>query len=142
MLAVCPFPKKLLPLAALALLFAGFSPAQSTFGSFVGTVKDPSGGALVNCTVTVTNAGTSATRTTTTDSTGTYTAVNLEPGTYDITIDLPGFKKAVYTDIPLQARQTHPRGRNAYVRRPDADGGGEHFPGNTDQYRSFEYRRE
>lgn len=100
------FAQKLFLSSLLMFLLAGLSAAQSTFGSFVGTVKDPSGGTVVNCTVTVTNVGTSATRTATTDSSGTYTAVNLEPGTYEIAMDMTGFKKAVYTNIPLQARQT------------------------------------
>ena len=77
------FAQKLFLSSLLMFLLAGLSAAQSTFGSFVGTVKDPSGGTVVNCTVTVTNVGTSATRTATTDSSGTYTAVNLEPGTYE-----------------------------------------------------------
>jgi len=80
--------------------------AQSTFGEFVGTVKDPSGSVVAGCTVIVKNAGTSATRTTTTDSTGNYTVVNLEPGSYVITMELQGFQKAEYTNLQLLSRQT------------------------------------
>ena len=54
----------------------------------------------------VTNAGTSAARTVSTDSTGTYTTVNLEPGNYEITMEMPGFKRSVYSNLPLEARQT------------------------------------
>ena len=88
------------------LLLASSLPAQSTFGSFVGTVTDPSGGFVVGCTVTLKNLGTSATRTTQTDATGTYTTVNLEPGNYEITMEMAGFKKEVHSGLPLQARQT------------------------------------
>src|SRR5262249_10280387 len=80
--------------------------AQSTFGSFVGTVKDPSGSVVVGCTVIVKNLGTSASRTVTTDVTGSYTVVNLEPGTYEITMGMAGFQRAVYSNLPLLARQT------------------------------------
>ena len=81
-----------LVIATVMLFFTAVSSAQSTFGEFVGTVKDPSGAAISGCTVTVKNLGTSATRTATTDSTGSYTVVNLEPGTYEITMEASGFQ--------------------------------------------------
>jgi hypothetical protein len=80
--------------------------AQSTFGEFVGTVKDPSGAVVAGCTVNVRNLGSSATRAATTDSAGGFTVVNLEPGSYEITFEMQGFQKATYTDLALQARQT------------------------------------
>src|SRR5439155_8079541 len=66
--------------------------AQSTFGQFVGTVKDPSGAVIPGVMVTVKNLGTSATRTAVGDETGTYTVVNLEPGDYEITMEAAGFQ--------------------------------------------------
>ena len=87
-------------------VFTVVAVAQSTFGEFVGTVKDQSGGLIAGCTVTVRNSGTSATRSTTTDSAGNYTVVNLEPGVYEITIAMPGFRKDVYSNLQLLARQT------------------------------------
>src|SRR5579872_1994233 len=91
---------------AAAAIFPAVLVAQSTFGEFVGTVKDASGGIVPGCAITVKNVGTSATRAAVSDSTGTYTVVNLEPGTYEITMDLPGVKKAVYSNLQLLARQT------------------------------------
>jgi hypothetical protein len=79
---------------------------QSTFGAFLGTLRDPSGSVIVNCTVTVLNTGTSATRTAVTDQTGSYEFVNMEPGTYEISMEAPGFGHASYKDLVLQARQT------------------------------------
>jgi Carboxypeptidase regulatory-like domain/TonB dependent receptor len=93
-------------LAILIALGAGAGLAQSTFGSFVGTVKDQSGAVVSGCTVVVKNLGTSAERTTTTDSTGSYTVVNIEPGTYEITMEMRGFQRAEYNNLPLLARQT------------------------------------
>src|SRR6516225_2496849 len=93
-------------MAALMQLFAAFSFAQSTFGEFVGTVKDPSGAAIAGCTVTVKNLGTSAMRTATTDSTGSYTVVNLEPGDYEITMEASGFQKVIRQNLQLLSRQT------------------------------------
>ncbi len=80
--------------------------AQSTFGEFVGTVKDPTGSVIAGCAVTVKNLGTSAVRTVTTDTSGTYTVVNLEPGTYQITMEMKGFQTATYPNLGLLSRQT------------------------------------
>ena len=91
---------------AVVQLFTVISPAQSTFGEFVGTVKDPSGAVVAGCTVTVKNLGTSATRTTTTDSNGDYTVVNLEPGNYEMTMETTGFQKITHTNLQLLSRQT------------------------------------
>lgn len=100
----CRFANFLLWMAAAVL--PGALVAQSTFGEFVGTVKDPSGSIVVGCTVIVKNLGTAATRTVTTDLADDYTVVNLEPGTYEITMELQGFQRAVYTNLQLLARQT------------------------------------
>jgi hypothetical protein len=93
-------------LAAIVQLFTVISQAQSTFGEFVGTVKDPSGAVVAGCTVTVKNLGTSATRTATTDSNGDYTMVNLEPGNYEMTMETTGFQKVTHANLPLLSRQT------------------------------------
>jgi hypothetical protein len=98
--------KSTLVLYAVLVLGARYSLAQSTFGSFVGTVKDPSGAAVAGCAVTVRNLGTAATRSVVTDAVGEYTVVNLEPGAYEISMDMKGFQRAVYSNLPLQARQT------------------------------------
>jgi hypothetical protein len=93
-------------LYAVLVLGARFGLAQSTFGSFVGTVKDPSGAAVAGCAVTVRNLGTAATRSVITDAVGEYTIVNLEQGAYEIAMEMKGFQRAVYSNLPLQARQT------------------------------------
>src|SRR5579863_6405831 len=95
-----------LVMTAMMLLFAAISPAQSTFGEFVGTVKDPSGAVVVGCTVTIKNMGTSATRSATSDATGSYTVVNLEPGNYEITMEMAGFQKITFNNVQLTSRQT------------------------------------
>lgn len=93
-------------LYAVLALSARFGVAQSTFGSFVGTVKDPSGAAVAGCMVTVHNVGTSPSRSVVADGMGTYTVVNLEPGTYEIAMEMKGFQREVYSNVALQARQT------------------------------------
>ena len=87
------------------LLLPGSSGAQSTVGSIVGTVTDPSGAVLVGVKVDVTNTGTGITRTVTSDGTGSYKVLRLLPGSYSIAAELAGFKKAAVTGIVLQVNQ-------------------------------------
>jgi hypothetical protein len=79
---------------------------QSTFGTILGTVRDQSGALMPGCVVTVDNVGTSLRRSTLADESGSYTAPNLEPGTYKVKMEMPGFRVAEYTNIQLLARQT------------------------------------
>lgn len=91
---------------AIAALAAISVRAQSTFGEFTGTVRDPSGSVVAACKVTVRNSGTGANRALLTDASGTYVAVNMEPATYEITMEAAGFEPARYTKVVLQSRQT------------------------------------
>ena len=90
---------------AFMLLGASAIQAQSTFGSIVGTVRDASGAVVAQSKVSVQNTGTDATRSTLSDAAGGYSIPNLEPGTYKITIEAPGFQPFVY-QTELTARQT------------------------------------
>src|SRR6266516_4116181 len=81
-------PRVLILMVMFMLATAGL--AQSTFGTFVGTVKDPSGAIVADCLVTLTNTGTSAARSTISDKDGNYVLVNIDPGMYKITIRAPG----------------------------------------------------
>jgi len=56
-----------------------------------GTIVDQTGAAIANATVTIKDKNTGATRTVTTDSTGSYSVAGLQPGTYDVEVDAPGF---------------------------------------------------
>jgi hypothetical protein len=93
--------------AMLALsLSTGISRGQSTFGSFVGTVKDPAGAVIPTCVVSLTNKGTSAKREALTDADGNYAFLNIEPGMYDVEFRADGFRSAAITGFELTARQT------------------------------------
>ena len=96
---------------ALAWLLLSFplSPqllAQSTFGSIVGTVKDSSGALIPGATVSLTNTGTGAERTLTSDQHGDYSFVNLNPGKYQVSVSASGFEKTDFSDLDLQSRET------------------------------------
>src|SRR5260370_995606 len=88
-------------------LSTGSSFAQSTYGSFLGTVKDPQGATVGGATVKLINTGTSSTRETTTSSTGQYSFLNVEPGSYRITVGLSGFQELQFSGLVLQSRDTH-----------------------------------
>ena len=79
---------------------------QSTFGSIVGTVKDQSESVVPGATVTLVNVGSSATRTTTSSASGNYEFLNLDAGTYQVSIQAAGFKDSVFDHLVLQARDT------------------------------------
>jgi hypothetical protein len=93
-------------LLGLVVMFGGTASAQSTFGTFLGTVTDPSGQVLTDATATLTNTGTGATTTAKTDKEGTYSFLNVEPGTYSISISVEGFQQKEYSNLVLQARDT------------------------------------
>src|SRR5438045_4489555 len=74
--------------------------AQST-ASLNGTVTDPSGAAVPNAKVAVTNAATGIASTTQTDSAGAYLFPSLPIGTYRIEVTASGFQSAAISDLKL-----------------------------------------
>src|SRR5271167_2267306 len=94
------FPVRYLLVLLVALI--GFS--VSTFAqqtTIVGTVTDPSGAAVPNVVVTVTNTETGAVRTFPTNDSGQYAAVDLQIGHYVVKAEAKGFKVAEQKDIVL-----------------------------------------
>ncbi len=88
-------------LAALFCLFAVtpsslFGQAAST-GTVAGTVTDPSGGAVVGATVTLTDTSTNIARTEMTNDTGRYFFANVVPSTYNVSINKTGFRVSKLT---------------------------------------------
>jgi len=89
-----------------ALLFAVALHAQSTYGTVLGTVKESSGAVVPGAVVNLTNTGTNAKHTTVTDGTGGYQFVNLDVGSYTLTVEAPGFQKAEFASFDLGGRET------------------------------------
>jgi hypothetical protein len=80
-------------------------------GTVQGTVKDPSGGVMVAVTVTISNAVTGFTRTTTTDGMGKFVLRNLAPNNYHVEVTAQGFQTLgrdveVRTGVPLELELT------------------------------------
>jgi hypothetical protein len=75
--------------------------AQAVYGSIAGTVVDPSGAVLPGVSVTVTSVERKTSDTVVTNETGHYVKERLLPGTYEVKIELSGFKAAVYPTIQV-----------------------------------------
>src|SRR5579863_9376978 len=73
------------------------------FGTFVGTVSDPTGAVIAGANIKVTDEATSSSRETKTNGQGYYVVPSLRPSTYTLTVDSPGFSQSVRKGIQLQA---------------------------------------
>ena len=89
----------------LALLLVQAS-AQQTLGGIVGTVTDIQGSILQDVSVKVIEEGTHLTRTTQSNSAGSYAFPNLPIGTYTLTFIREGFSTARFPGILVQADRT------------------------------------
>jgi hypothetical protein len=88
------------------LLFAVAAMAQIQNGQFAGTVTDPSGAAVPNAKVTITNQGTGLSVKATSNAAGAYQVSELPPGSYKITIEAAGFKTFSDVGVTLNAGST------------------------------------
>jgi len=90
----------------LFLLFtAVVAHAQQTSATLLGTVTDPSGAAVPNVTVQVSNIGTNVVREATSDAAGAYSVPNLPPGNYRVRATKEGFQAARVESVTLQVEQ-------------------------------------
>src|SRR5947207_13274668 len=85
------------PLLLVFLLLAelpGNVYAQTGNASLGGIVQDPSKALIPGVMVTAKNVDTGVTATQVTNESGVYNFAVLQPGTYEVSAELPGFKKA------------------------------------------------
>jgi hypothetical protein len=94
----------------MGLLAAPFALGQATTGEITGRVTDAAGATVPGATVIARNEGTGLTRTSTTNQAGEYTVTQLPPGSYTVTAELAGFKKAARAglEVNLGTRLTLP----------------------------------
>ena len=90
-------------LLAVLVLVASPALAQVTSGTISGTVQDPTGAYVKGASVTITNPATGLIRKVMTNDDGQFVAPSLLPGTYNITVEAPGFKKLESTGFVLSA---------------------------------------
>jgi len=86
------------------ILLSALCWGQKDTGSIVGTVKDPSGAVIAGAKVTATDADRGTSFQTTTNMSGEYVAGPLRIGSYNVTVEKQGFKKAVVGPIVLDVQ--------------------------------------
>src|SRR5215510_485691 len=85
--------------ATCAVLFG-----QATEGNILGAITDASGAVVTSAKISVTNVDTGVSRTTTPTQTGEYLVSNLPPGRYSVTVEAPGFRRAVQPPVELTVK--------------------------------------
>jgi len=96
-------------LLTAAILFVGTAvlSAQSTgTGTINGTVADGSGARVANAKVTATQASTGLSRSTITNGEGLYVLPALRSGSYEITVEAPGFETIHQAAVTLDSDST------------------------------------
>src|SRR6202022_3756722 len=91
-----------LPARTAAWLFFAIWPvgAQTTIhGSLQGRVLDPTSAAVSGATVTLTNSETNAKLLTRSDEVGQYTFSRVAPGTYNLSVEKGGFRRAISANV-------------------------------------------
>jgi hypothetical protein len=98
--------KQLLSFICGFFFFASLLFAQFETSEVLGTVRDASGGAVPNASVSLTSRGTGIQIKTTTGDSGEYDFLNVKVGLYNLTVEQPGFSKFT-TDVRVDvgARQ-------------------------------------
>ncbi|HYL37917.1 MAG TPA: carboxypeptidase-like regulatory domain-containing protein [Bryobacteraceae bacterium] len=91
--------------AACVIILATAIAWSQVEGSISGIVQDPSGAAVPNATVRITNLETGLARTVTTNERGSYRAPSLPVGRYEVRAEREGFRTAVQTGISLVVAQ-------------------------------------
>jgi hypothetical protein len=84
-----------------ALLVCAGAHAASTKSTILGTVQDSSSALVPNATVTIRSETTNFVRQANTNPDGDYVVPDLDPGTYSITVEAPGFKRFARTGVLL-----------------------------------------
>src|SRR5690242_16530834 len=90
---------------AVVLLSISFISAQTSSGDISGRVVDPSGAAIPNAQVTLTNQLTLQKVTTNSDRSGNFVFASIQPGTFSITVTAAGFKQFDKRDLHLTASE-------------------------------------
>lgn len=94
--------RMLLPAIAALAIAVSSAMAQVTTGAIFGTVTDSQGQVVPGATVTIREMGKQTALVLTTDANGSYTAPFLVPGTYEVAVELTGFRKYVSQGIVVQ----------------------------------------
>ena len=107
-----PFHRSPITLASVVALLCGCLFGQSTTGTLLGTVVDPSDAAVPGAQVELKNAATGAIARTATGTEGIFRFNSLVPAKYNLTVTPPqGFKTYAQSDIDVTADEIRDLGR-------------------------------
>ena len=92
----------------VTLLLAAADPAQgqTSSGTISGRVVDSTDQPVPGATVTLIKSDTGASQTLTTDRMGEFVFASIQPGIYNLTVDLQGFKQSTRENINVVFGQT------------------------------------
>lgn len=90
----------------ICVLCAPAGRSQSTFGSVVGTVRDPSGAAVAGAAVTAKETDTGISVSTVSGAEGLYEFPNLKPGRYVLAAGKQSFADSGSVEVALESRRT------------------------------------
>jgi hypothetical protein len=86
---------------AFCLLHSLTLQAQVAGGTLSGSITDPSGAAVANAQVLIKNSATGVAKTVTTNTDGFYSAANLLPGEYEVSVSATGFNTEIKKGITI-----------------------------------------
>lgn len=89
----------------VTVLLTSLAIAQTTSASINGTVSDPNGAAVPGAQILILNTDTNYKQTAASNETGLYSATQLPPGHYSVTVEAGGFRKSVQTGLVLTVGQ-------------------------------------
>lgn len=92
-------------LLAAIVMTQSVSWSQTAFGNLRGSVVDQAGATISGAKVTLTDESTNISRSGMTSSEGEYTFTNINPSTYSVTVENPGFKKVERKGIVVGTQQ-------------------------------------
>ena len=92
-------------LALLSIIVSSLGWGQTITSTIVGQVNDPSGAGVSDARVTAKNAETGIATEGASDSSGSFTIPQLQPGIYDITVTKRGFVTQAVTAIRVLSSQ-------------------------------------
>ena len=95
--------RKSMWILVLLCVCASVQYAQNISGSITGRIVDQQGASVQNATVTATELTKNIKATSTTNEQGDFTFPGLQPGSYNIAVEAPGFRRLERANVPLDA---------------------------------------
>src|SRR5262245_58974910 len=93
--------------SVLSLVFLVVVPTfAQTQAGISGVIQDSTGAIIPGVTVTITNPGTNFVRSAISNEAGVYNLPGLQPGRYNMKVELPGFRPITQNDVELQIQQS------------------------------------